>query len=145
MSDLRANYITEFRFLLNSSLSKIIFVNTCSTSHSVNAVWEGSRISSIVIDYFISNLLHAATRTISVLVILFYTNYLLRSLSHKQSEIVNKSLNNLFYFSGGNKISYICLIRVRIDQTASWFSWGYSRPKTCLLVFPPYYKAAVLT
>ena len=36
-----------------------------------------------------------------------------------QSEIANKSLNNISTHCRGNKITYICLIRIRMDQTAS--------------------------
>ena len=35
------------------------------------------------------------------------------------SEIVNKSLNNGSYFSGGYEIACICLIRIRMGKTAS--------------------------
>ena len=41
IKNLRANSTIEFRFLLNSSLLKIIFANACSTSHTTNTVCEG--------------------------------------------------------------------------------------------------------
>ncbi len=45
MFDLRANFTIDFRFLLNSSLLKIIFVNARCTSHATSAVCEGHFIN----------------------------------------------------------------------------------------------------
>ena len=36
-----------------------------------------------------------------------------------QSEIVNKSLNNISIYSGGDEIACNCFIRRRMDKTAS--------------------------
>lgn len=68
--NLRANSTIEFRFLLNSSLLKIIFANACSTSHTTNTVCEGFYdFFNSIIDYFISKLLHVIMHTMKELVI----------------------------------------------------------------------------